>query len=180
MKLPLAYYGDAVLRKKAAPIKEITAEIKQLVLDMAETMDAHNGCGIAAPQVHRSIALFLTCMPRIIDEDHSEPGELKVYINPKILSYSEELQEDHHGCLSIPKLGSEGIYRPMTVTVQATGLDGKIFTEECTGPDAIAICHENDHLNGVLFIDRCSPRYKKAIEKDLRQIKKNLSGKYKE
>jgi len=173
MKLPLAYYGDAVLRKKAAPIVKITDEIRQLVTDMVETMDANNGCGLAAPQVHRSIALFITCMPIIIDEDEdkTEPGTLKVYINPKILSYSEELQEDSHGCLSLPKIENEGIARPFKVTVQATDLDGNTFTEECEGPDAIAICHENDHLNGVLFIDRCSPRYKKAIDPALRKIK---------
>jgi peptide deformylase len=178
MILPLAYYGDAVLRKKAAPIAEITDEIRQLVKDMAETMDANNGCGIAAPQVHKSIALFLTCMPKIISKDQYEPGELKVYINPKIISYSDEVIEDWHGCLSIPGLESEGILRPMRVKVQATDLNGKVFEEECVGPDAIAICHENDHLNGVLFIDRCSAKYKKMIDPKLREIKKKFSGKY--
>lgn len=175
MKLKLAYYGDAVLRKKTAPIPEITDEIRQLVKDMEETMHASNGVGIAAPQVHHSIALFITCMPRYVSQDKVEPGILKVYINPKILSYSEELQEDHHGCLSIPKLESEGIYRPLRVTVEATNLNGERFVEECIGPDAIAICHENDHLNGVLFIDRCSAKYKRLIEPKLREIKKKYS-----
>lgn len=178
MKLPLAYYGDAVLRKKAAPVTEITDEIRQLVKDMAETMDANNGCGIAAPQVHKSIALFITCMPRYISREQIEPGVLKVYINPKILAYSEDTIEDYHGCLSVPKLENEGILRPMRVKVQATDLDGNIFEEECVGPDAIAICHENDHLNGVLFFDRCSAQYKKKIDAHLRQIKKQYSGKY--
>ncbi len=177
MILKLAYLGDAVLRKKAAPVTEITDEIKQLVKDMTETMLATNGCGIAAPQVHKSIALFLVQMPKFEGEEMIDLGPLKVYINPKIISYSEELQEDYHGCLSIPGLQSEGILRPARVTVQATDLNGNQFTEENVGPDAIAICHENDHLNGVLFIDRCSHHYKKDVDQVLRKIKKKFSNK---
>jgi peptide deformylase len=176
MKLPLAYYGDPILRKKGAPVEKIDESIHQLVKDMAETMEANDGCGLAAPQVNLSLALFITCIPRYIDEETVLPGELRVFINPKIISYSEQVWPCQEGCLSIPGL-RETIVRPLEVTVQATDLEGKIFQETFVGFDAHVIMHENDHINGVLFIDRLPPRRKKEIESYLREIKKKYSSK---
>lgn len=174
MKLPLAFFGDAVLRKKGAPVEKIDETTHQLVKDMAETMEANDGCGLAAPQVHLSLALFITCIPRYIDEDTVLPGELRTFINPKIISYSQEVWPCQEGCLSIPGL-REVVVRPLEVTVQATDLEGKQFEETFTGFDAHVIMHENDHINGVLFIDRLPPRRKKDIESYLREIKKKYS-----
>lgn len=174
MKLPLAYYGDSVLRKKGTPIQHIDETIHQLVRDMVETMEANDGCGLAAPQVHQSLALFITCIPRYVDDETVSPGELRVFINPKILSYSEEVWPCEEGCLSIPGL-RETVVRPMQVTIEATDLEGKIFQETFVEFDAHVIMHENDHINGVLYIDRLPPRRKKDIESHLRQIKKKHS-----
>lgn len=174
MKLPLAYYGDSVLRKKGAPIESIDESIHQLVSDMAETMEANDGCGLAAPQVHRSLALFITCIPQYVDEDTVLPGELRVFINPRIISYSEELWPCREGCLSIPGL-RETVLRPFKATIQATNLQGERFEEEFVEFDAHVIMHENDHVNGVLYIDRLPPRRKKEIEGYLRDIKKKFS-----
>jgi peptide deformylase len=174
MKLPLAYYGDSVLRKKGAPVVHINETIHQLVKDMADTMEANDGCGLAAPQVHQSLSLFITCIPRYIDEETVLPGELRVFINPKILSYSEETWTCKEGCLSIPGL-RETVVRPLTVTVQATDLEGKEFQETFHEFDAHVIMHENDHINGVLYIDRLPPQRKKEIESYLREIKKKYS-----
>lgn len=176
MKLPLAYFGDSILRKKGAPVEKIDETIHQLVKDMAETMEANDGCGLAAPQVHLSLALFITCIPRYIDEETVLPGELRVFINPKIISYSEQVWPCQEGCLSIPGL-RETVVRPLEVTVQATDLEGKTFQETFVGFDAHVIMHENDHINGVLFIDRLPPRRKKDIESYLREIKKKYSTK---
>lgn len=176
MKLPLAYYGDSVLRKKGAPIHKIDETILQLVKDMQETMEANDGCGLAAPQVHQSLNLFITCIPRYVDEETVLPGELRVYINPKILSYSEELWACEEGCLSIPGL-REMVARPSQVTIEATDLDGKIFQETFNEFDAHVLMHENDHINGVLYIDRIHPKRKKEIEGRLREIKKKHSTK---
>lgn len=173
MKLPLAYYGNPILRKKVSPITEINDDIRQLVLDMAETMIAHNGCGLAAPQIHRSISLFITQIPYYENEEYM-PGELKVYINPKIIEYSQEQDLLEEGCLSIPKI-REGVYRPLKIKIQATNLNGEIFEEQLSEFEARAFMHENDHLNGVLFIDRISPRQKKRIESKLREIKKTMN-----
>lgn len=175
MILELAYYGNPVLRKKGMPVLEINNEIKQLVFDMKEAMDANNGCGLAAPQVNHALNLFITCIPKYDEEDNkTHPGELRVFINPKILSYSEEVWPCEEGCLSIPNYKAK-VVRPLKVTIQAMDLEGKEFTEEFIGFDAHVILHENDHINGVLFIDRLSPTIKKLIEPKLREIKKKYS-----
>ena len=171
MELKLAYYGDPILRKKAAPVETIDHAIHRLVRDMTETMEANDGCGLAAPQVHHSIALFITCIPRYIDEKTLLPGELRVFINPKILAYSEEVWACQEGCLSIPGL-RETVIRPLKTTIQATDLEGNTFVEEFEGFDAHVIMHENDHLNGVLYIDRLLPQRKKEIEVFLKEIKR--------
>jgi len=174
MKLPLAYYGNPVLRKKASRVEGIDDELRQLVADMIESMDEYNGCGLAAPQVHRSISLFVTRIPHRDENDQIVSGEARVYINPKVLSYSEEVWALDEGCLSIPGL-RDAVVRPMAITVEATNLEGKTFTEELVEFDARVILHENDHLNGVLYIDRLPPKQKKAIENHLREIKKKYS-----
>ncbi len=176
MKLPLAYYGDPVLRKKTHLVNEIDQTIHELVKNMTETMEAHEGCGLAAPQVHHSLSLFIICIPRYIDEKTVLPGELRVFINPKIVSYSPEVWPCQEGCLSIPGL-RETIVRPLKVTIQATNLEGKTFVEEFMGFDAHVIMHENDHINGVLYIDRLPSRRKKEIENQLREIKKKYAQK---
>lgn len=174
MKLPLAYYGQLVLRQKASIIKEINQEIHQLAEDMFETMQAHDGCGLAAPQVHRSIAMFITCIPRYDENNNMIPGVRRVFINPKIISYSPEVWTCQEGCLSIPGLREE-VSRPFKVTIQALDLNGKEFTEEFFEFEAHVIMHENDHLNGVLYIDRISSKRKKAIEPKLKEIKKKYT-----
>jgi peptide deformylase len=171
MILPLAFYGDPILRKKTTSIVAIDQTIHQLVADMAETMEKNNGCGLAAPQVHQSLSLFITCIPRFVDEDTMLPGELRVFINPKIIACSQETWPCQEGCLSIPGL-RETVVRPLKVKIQATNLEGQLFEEEFIGFDAHVVLHENDHINGVLFIDRLSPTQKKEIAGQLREIKK--------
>lgn len=176
MKLKLAYYGDPVLRKKGTPIEKIDDSIHQLVKDMTETMEENNGCGLAAPQVHHSLNLFITCIPHYVDEKTTLPGELRVFINPKIISYSQEVWPCEEGCLSIPGL-RKTVVRPLEVTIEATNLEGERFEETFIEFDAHVIMHENDHINGVLYIDRLHPKVKKEIEHSLKEIKKKYSHK---
>lgn len=175
MLLPLAYYGNPILRKKGARVNEINDELRQLVADMIETMRKTNGIGIAAPQVHKSLALFVTEVPIKASDDPEDdewlPGEVRVFINPKILSHSEEKWHRGEGCLSIP--GVYGIVeRPITIRVRATDLEGNEFEEDLSWLDARAVMHENDHINGVLYIDRMLPNDRKALEEKLMQIKR--------
>jgi len=174
MKLPLTYYGNPILRQKVKPIEKITNEIRQLVVNMKETVQSLKGVGLAAPQVGRSISLFITLIPEEINQEIVAPGELRVFINPKILSFSEEIWTCQEGCLSIPEFWDD-VERPFRVKIQAMDLEGKTFEEEFTEFEAHVIMHENDHLNGVLFIDRLHAKRKKQIEGILKNIKKKYA-----
>ena len=135
--------GDDVLRKKCRPVEQITPKTLQLLDDMAETMRAAQGVGLAAPQVG--------ILRRIVVVEVEE-GNLIELINPKIIAYAGE-QVGTEGCLSVPgKWGT--VKRPMHVTVRALNRHGEEF--EITGSEflARAFCHELDHLDGVLFLER--------------------------
>ena len=141
-KLKIVKMGDDTLRKVCRPVENITPRIVTLLDDMIETMHDADGCGLAAPQVGvlRRIAVV-----------EVEEGEIIELINPKIIAFSGE-QEEQEGCLSIP--GRWGITkRPKHVTVRATNRFGEVF--DVTGSDLLAraLCHEIDHLDGKLFID---------------------------
>ena len=141
-KLNIVKMGDDVLRKVCRPVEKITPRIQTLLDDMIETMRDADGCGLAAPQVGilRRIAVV-----------EVEPGKPIELINPKLIAYAGE-QEEQEGCLSIP--GRWGITkRPRHVTVRATDRNGNTF--EVSGSDLLAraLCHELDHLDGKLFID---------------------------
>lgn len=175
MLLPLYYYDHPILRKKCEPIGEITPEIRQLALDMIETMDKHDGAGIAAPQVGYSLRMFVLREYLFTEEGRWTLSSPKVYINPKLTSPKGEMVVENEGCLSLPGLRVE-VSRPDQITVQATDLDGNVFTEDLHGYNARLRMHENDHINGVLFIDRLSVGERKKIEPLLREMKGKWSG----
>ncbi len=174
MVLPLVYYGNPLLRKKSEEIKEITNDIKNLVLEMTKTMDAKNGVGLAAIQIGKPIRLFII---RPVTEDRNGEvvlGKVEVYINPKITNPSKETEKLVEGCLSIPGLHMD-VERPKMIHIEAIDLNGKKVAKDISGFKARELMHENDHLNGVLFIDRIASNKKKEIEKELRQIKKKYN-----
>lgn len=141
-KRKIVQYGDDTLRRVCRPVDKITPNILTLLDDMAETMRAADGVGLAAPQVGilRRIAVIET-----------EPGQLIELINPKIIAMAGE-QEGSEGCLSLP--GQFGVVkRPKYVTVRATDRHGKEFEMNGTDLLARAFCHEIEHLDGKLFID---------------------------
>ena len=135
---------DPTLRAICRPVEKITPRILRLLDDMADTLRAADGAGLAAPQVgvRRRIALVLT-----------EESELYELINPEIVARSEELQHRLEGCLSIP--GRWGVTeRPETVTVRAMNREGEYYEVTGSGLTARAFCHELDHLDGVLYTDK--------------------------
>jgi peptide deformylase len=174
MELPLTYYGNPILRKKCAQIGEIDEELRLFIKDLEETLIACQGYGIAAPQVGKALALFLVNIPIQKGEDEWEPGQTKVYINPKIVHYSPEEWERPEACLSIPGVSGR-VSRPVTINIEATNLEGKRFTETLTALEARAFMHENDHINGVLYIDRVRGKEREAMEPLLRKIKKKYA-----
>jgi peptide deformylase len=162
--LDILRYPDSRLYKKAAPVLEVDESVRALVRNMAETMYAAPGVGLAATQVDVD--------QRVIVIDASESrNELLVLINPEIVS-SEGVQYREEGCLSVP-----GIYEPVEraerVTVRALGLDGKSFTFAAEKLLAVCILHEMDHLEGKIFVDYLSrlkqQRIKAKLQKQLRK-----------
>lgn len=175
MILKLAYYGESILRKKCAQVTEINEEVKTLIHDMIETMHSHNGLGIAAPQVYHDKAIFITCIHTQDEDGKWHRGPVQVFINPKILEKSDDCTIESEGCLSIPKVYGD-VKRPQRVVIQALDENGIEFTQEYTDFDAHIVLHENDHINGVLFIDRFSSIDKKAAEHKLRDLKKRFKS----
>lgn len=171
MKLSIVKYGDPILRKRCQPVAAITEEIRQLVQAMIASMDASHGCGLAAPQVGYSLRLFVLRDYVVQDDGEWVLAEPKVFINPTLSQPGNEIITDYEGCLSIPGIRLE-VDRPNQITVEATDLEGNAFTEVVEGYNARIRMHENDHINGVLFIDRISVHDRKKIEPQLREIKK--------
>ncbi|MBY0529019.1 MAG: peptide deformylase [Rhabdochlamydiaceae bacterium] len=167
--MPLAYYGDPILRKKADPILEISDEIKKLIDEMIETMDGCDGIGLAAPQVHHSIQLFIIREPSEDENGEIAWGDVKVFINPVLSSFSEEKWSLSEGCLSIPSIHFD-VERPKELTVEYTNLEGNRVQERCSMMKARVIMHEYDHLQGVLFIDHLSATEREKMEPFLKRL----------
>jgi peptide deformylase len=171
MLLQIRYYGDKILRVKCKPVEKITDEIRILVANMIETMDAAKGAGLAAPQVGHDLRIFVLRNYIEMPEGDLSLSDPMVYINPILSNPSHEKDSDTEGCLSIPGLRAE-VDRPLKIRVEAMGIDGVPFIEEVEGYNARVRMHENDHLNGVLYIDRLNLRARKKLEPALKEIQK--------
>ncbi len=177
MRLKLRYWDDPILRKRCEPIREVTEEIKQLARDLIETVDKGNGVGLSAPQVGYSLRLFILRDYILTEDGRWAMGEPKVYINPKLSSPGTNFLVEAEGCLSFPGL-RVNVARPDSITVDALDINGQPFHEEIIGVDEVSAhnarvrMHENDHINGVLFIDRADINTRRKIEPALREIKK--------
>lgn len=175
MKYKLAYYGNPILRKKCTPVDPIDNNIAAIIDEMREIMYKHNGMGLAAPQIGLDIALFIMEVPQENEKEYdAEKAIFRHFINPKILSISDEQNIVAEGCLSIPGIREE-VVRPSKVDVEAQDLEGNIFRISLDGLEARCFLHENDHINGVLFIDRLPRQVRQSLKKQLNDIKKKYS-----
>ena len=172
MHRKIAYYNNFILRKKSEPVEKITEEIRALVQDLIDTVVVEDGAGLAAPQIFESVRIFVTNLYEDEKRGPSRPAKPRVFINPKLSSPSQELEIYEEGCLSFPNIHAP-VERPDRITVEAMDLEGNMFTETFHGWEARAVMHENDHLNGVLFVDRVQGKARKEIEAPLRKLKKN-------
>jgi len=148
--------GDDILRKKAREVTEIDDRIRTLVQDMSETMVASHGVGIAAPQVGILKQIFLAVPDSEVDETPM------VFINPVILKENGS-QTGEEGCLSVPGMVGT-VTRPAYVKLKALDLDGNEQTYEFTDFAAVVICHEYDHLNGILYTDKADNIHQVATD----------------
>jgi len=156
--LQIIYYPHPALREKALPVGEVTGEVRAIAERMLELMNEAEGIGLAAPQVGLGMRLFVVNVPS--SEDYpadADPPEASdaplVCIDPELSGFSDELEPYDEGCLSLPEI-TGSVRRPHEVTLTATGLDGERFTLRAGGLLARCIQHENDHLDGVLIIDK--------------------------
>lgn len=175
MILPIVAYGDPVLKRKAVEVDPTAPELKQLAEDMFETMYNASGVGLAAPQIGKSIRLFVVDGAPMADEDEPEYEELqvfkKVFVNAEILEESGDEWAFNEGCLSIPDI-REDVYRPENIRIRYQDLDGKTHEEAYDGIRARIIQHEYDHIEGILFTDKLSPLKKRLLQGKLQNILK--------
>lgn len=166
--LPIIKYPDPGLKKKSKAVETFDDDLKNLAQDMAETMLAAPGAGLAAPQIGRNIRMIVIAGAEN-DEDFDE--RYLVLVNPRITrSLGEQMYDE--GCLSVIDL-NEKVIRAMDVEVEAQDLEGKIFQISADGRRAVILQHEIDHLDGILFLDRISSLKRDIYKRKLKKAMKD-------
>ncbi len=158
--LPILHYPDPRLHTRATAVAVVDERIRQLVDDMAETMRAAEGVGLAATQVDVHLRIIVLD----VSEDHQQ---LQVFINPRLLS-SEGEAENEEGCLSVPGI-YDRVTRARRIKVEAMNREGKLFTLEAEGLLGTCIQHEMDHLEGKVFVQHLSQLKQNRIKTKLRK-----------
>ncbi len=182
MVLPVVAFGDPVLKKEAEEIDENYPELDKLIADMWETMYGSNGVGLAAPQIGKSIRLFVVDASSFAEPD--DDGEVdpraascadfkKVFINPIIEEETGDKWGFREGCLSIPGIREE-VSRNEKLLITYFDENWNFHEEEYDGFAARVIQHEYDHVEGVLFTDRISPLRRKLLKRKLSNISKGI------
>lgn len=181
MILPIVAYGDPVLKKEGEEIDENYKGLKELIDNMFETMYEANGVGLAAPQIGKSIRLFIVDASPFAEDDEEDGGPdekakglenfKKVFINPIIEEETGDNWGFKEGCLSIPNIREE-VHRKEKILITYFDENWDFHEEEYDGYAARVIQHEYDHVDGVLFTDKLSPLKKRLLKKKLTNISK--------
>jgi len=171
MIFPVVIYGAPVLRKVAQDIPKDMEGLEQFVSDMWETMYVSDGVGLAAPQVGRSLRLFVIDGTPMSEDDTSVEGFKKTFINAKIVERKGDNVIMGEGCLSIPTIREE-VDRPHEIRIQYYDEQWNFHDEWFTGIAARIVQHEYDHLEGILFTDHLSPLRKRLLKGKLAGIAK--------
>ena len=173
MILPILAYGHPLLRKKCKSIEENSEEIKSLISNMWETMYNAEGVGLAAPQIGKSIRLFIIDATPFFEENNVTEFELnnlkRVFINPNLTIVEAESCNFNEGCLSIPEI-REDIKRADSIKIDFYDEKFNFHSFNFSGILARVILHEYDHIEGILFTDRISKFKKTLIQKKLNKI----------
>ena len=159
---PIVRYGDPVLHAPSTPVDRIDDEIRSLLADMVQTMYAAPGIGLAAPQI--GVPLRVIVIDLSVGED---PSQVIRLVNPEFVEREGE-QKHEEGCLSIPGYGGSPA-RPARVVVKGLDPEGRERVYTATELLARAFCHEIDHINGLLFVDRLSPLKRDLMKRKLRK-----------
>jgi peptide deformylase len=162
---------DKQLRLVSKPLEKVTPDIRALAEDMLETMYDAPGIGLAAIQIGVPLRIITMDLSKRQDED--DTARPRVFINPEIISASDEHSVYEEGCLSIPEFYEE-VERPARVRIRSIDLDGNVRVEDAEGLFATCIQHEIDHLNGVLFIDHISKLKRDRVLKKFSKVAKRV------
>ncbi|MDH5366468.1 MAG: peptide deformylase [Cyclobacteriaceae bacterium] len=171
MIYPIVVYGDPVLKKQGKNLEKEKTDVIQLSNDMFETMEGANGIGLAAPQIGKSLRMFVVDGTPINDEEEDMSDFRKVFINPEIIEESGEDWVFEEGCLSIPDVRAE-VERPERLRIRFFDEKWEEHEEEFDGMKARIIQHEYDHIEGILFTDHISPFKRKILKGKLTNISK--------
>jgi peptide deformylase len=171
MIYPIVVYGHPILRKVAEEIDRDYPGLGQFVSDLFETMYFSDGLGLAAPQVGKSVRVFVIDAKPIAEDDPELNDFKKVFINAHITERSEDLVPMNEGCLSIPNLREE-VVRESRIRINYLDENWVYHDEVYEGIKARIIQHEYDHLDGILFVDKISPLRKRLIKSKLTAISK--------
>jgi peptide deformylase len=171
MILPIYAYGQPVLKRVAKPIPPDYPELRQLIADMWETMEEASGVGLAAPQIGRSIRLFLVDSRPMQEEGEEELGIRQVFINAEIIEEAGDDWSYGEGCLSIPDINGD-VERPEEITIRYQDENFATHTTTFSGMNARVIQHEYDHIEGILFTDLLKPLKKRLVKRKLDKIRK--------
>jgi peptide deformylase len=164
---PVVVWPDPVLRQPSVAIGAIDASVRELYGDLCDSMYAENGLGMAALQLGDPRRMFVV-EPKLAGRGETDPP--LCFINPEVLSTSDEVQDGEEGCLSFPEIYVK-VKRPMRTRVRATGIDGEVFEIEGEALLARCLLHENDHLTGKLLVDFVGPLKRQMIKKRLQRQK---------
>jgi peptide deformylase len=173
MILPVVAFGDPILRKKGESLSKQFEEITSLIENMWETMYGAEGVGLAAPQIGKSLRLFLVDASPFSEDEPELEGFKRVFINPEIIEESGEEWQFKEGCLSIPGI-RENVKRHETIRIKYFDQNFLEHIEDFSGLAARIIQHEYDHINGILFIDKINPLKKQMIKRKLTDISKGI------
>ncbi len=173
MVFPIVAYGHPILRKVAEDIDKDYPGLNQLIEDMFETMYASNGVGLAAPQVNRSIRLFVIDTTPYKEEYPGEENMKRVFINARIVEETGEEWSFNEGCLSIPQIREDVIRKP-NVHIKYYDENFEFHDEVISGALGRVIQHEYDHLDGVLFVDHINPLKRMMLKRKLSDITKGI------
>ena len=178
MIYPITMYGDPVLRKKTTDIDQSYQGLEKLVDDMFETMHNAEGVGLAAPQIGLTDRIFVVDLSPLGEEEPLLKDFRKAFINPHIVEKGGEKILMDEGCLSIPGL-REDVLRFNSIRIKYFDLNWQEYDEVYTGFTARVLQHEYDHLDGIMFVDYCSPLKKRLLKGKLADITKgNVTTSY--
>jgi|TARA_B100000959_G_C14667945_1_gene495198 peptide deformylase len=173
--LDIVLYPDSRLRAKNARIESFNSELETLAREMLDLMYQTKGVGLAAPQVGVNVKMMVFNS----EGDHEKPDLERVYCNPKLIHKDKETIPGEEGCLSFPGIYAQ-VLRPVKIAVEAQDLTGETFQLDLVDWEARVFLHENDHLEGILFIDRLSPsdktRLRPAVRAMEHEYKERIAG----